>query len=54
MFELNVFPMISAGVGVLALIFALYLVISKINTVDVGTARMKEISTYIQKEPWHF
>lgn len=49
MFELNVFPMISAGVGVLALIFALYLVISKINTVDVGTARMKEISTYIQK-----
>lgn len=49
MFELNVFPMISAGVGVLALIFALYLVISKINTVEVGTARMKEISTYIQK-----
>jgi len=49
MFELNVFPMISAGVGVLALIFALYLVVSKINTVEVGTARMKEISTYIQK-----
>ena len=49
MFDLNVFPIISAGVGVLALIFALYLVLSKINTVDVGTARMKEISTYIQK-----
>lgn len=49
MFELGVFPLIAAGVGVLALLFALYLVISKINTVDVGTKRMKEISTYIQK-----
>lgn len=49
MFELEVFPLIAAGVGVLALLFALYLVISKINTVDVGTERMKEISTYIQK-----
>lgn len=49
MFDLNVFPYISAGVGVLALIFALYLVVTKINTVDVGTARMKEIATYIQK-----
>ncbi|MBI9011053.1 MAG: sodium-translocating pyrophosphatase [Clostridiales bacterium] len=49
MFELEVFPLIAASVGVLALLFALYLVISKINTVDVGTARMKEISTYIQK-----
>jgi len=49
MFELGVFPLIAAGVGVLALLFALYLVVSKINTVDVGTDRMKEISTYIQK-----
>ncbi len=49
MFELEVFPLIAAGIGVLALLFALYLVISKINTVDVGTERMKEISTYIQK-----
>jgi len=49
MFELNVFPLIAAGVGVLALLFALYLVVSKINTVEVGTPRMKEISTYIQK-----
>ncbi|MCH4889123.1 sodium-translocating pyrophosphatase [Acidaminobacter sp. JC074] len=49
MFELGVFPLIAAGVGVLALLFALYLVVSKINTVDVGTERMKEISTYIQK-----
>lgn len=49
MFELEVFPLIAAGVGVLALIFALYLVVSKVNTVDVGTERMKEISTYIQK-----
>jgi len=49
MFELEIFPLIAAGVGVLALFFALYLVISKINTVDVGNERMKEISTYIQK-----
>ena len=49
MFELEVFPLIAAGVGVLALLFALYLVVSKINTVDVGTERMKEIATYIQK-----
>ena len=49
MFELEVFPLIAAGVGVLALLFALYLVVTKINTVDVGTERMKEIATYIQK-----
>lgn len=49
MFELGIFPLIAAGIGVLALIFALYLVVSKINTVAVGTERMKEISTYIQK-----
>ncbi|MBN2797424.1 MAG: sodium-translocating pyrophosphatase [Clostridia bacterium] len=49
MFELDLFPIIAAGVGVLALIFALYLVISKINTVDVGNKRMQEISSYIQK-----
>jgi K(+)-stimulated pyrophosphate-energized sodium pump len=49
MFDLELFPLIAAGVGVLALIFALYLVVSKINTVNVGTERMKEISTYIQK-----
>lgn len=46
---LEIFPLIAAGVGVLALIFALYLVLSKINTVEVGTERMKEISMYIQK-----
>lgn len=35
--------------GVLALIFAYFLVISKINTVDAGTERMKEIANYIQE-----
>lgn len=35
--------------GVLALIFAYFLVISKINSVDAGTERMKEIANYIQE-----
>lgn len=35
--------------GVLALIFAYFLVISKINTVDAGTERMREIANYIQE-----
>lgn len=46
--NLEIFPLIAAGVGVLALIFAVYLVFTKINTVEVGTQRMKEISSYIQ------
>jgi K(+)-stimulated pyrophosphate-energized sodium pump len=33
--------------GLLALAFAYYLVTAKINTVNVGTERMKEISSYI-------
>ncbi|MCP4324339.1 MAG: sodium-translocating pyrophosphatase, partial [Alteromonadales bacterium] len=47
--NLEFITLISVGIGVLALVFAMYLVITKINTVDVGTERMKEISTYIQK-----
>ncbi len=35
--------------GVLALLFAFFLVTTKINTVDAGTERMKEIATYIQE-----
>ena len=35
-------------VGVLALVFA-FMLSSKINKVDVGTERMKEISTYIHE-----
>ena len=39
---------VAAIVGVVALFFAFYLSSTKINKVSVGTARMKEISTYIQ------
>jgi K(+)-stimulated pyrophosphate-energized sodium pump len=35
--------------GLLALMFAYYLVTAKINTVNVGNERMKEISTYIHE-----
>ncbi|WP_092592116.1 sodium-translocating pyrophosphatase [Acidaminobacter hydrogenoformans] len=35
--------------GLLALAFAYYLVTAKINTVNVGTERMKEISSYIHE-----
>jgi K(+)-stimulated pyrophosphate-energized sodium pump len=35
--------------GLLALMFAYYLVAAKINTVNVGNERMKEISTYIHE-----
>jgi len=43
------FSMIYAApvAGLLALAFAYYLVSAKINTVNVGTERMKEISSYI-------
>jgi K(+)-stimulated pyrophosphate-energized sodium pump len=43
------FSMIYAApvAGLLALAFAYYLVTAKINTVNVGTERMKEISSYI-------
>ena len=38
-------------VGVIALIFAYYLS-NKINRMDAGTDRMKEISTYIEEGQW--
>jgi K(+)-stimulated pyrophosphate-energized sodium pump len=41
--------LIASGVGVLALLFAVYLTNAKIKPVAVGTERMKEISTYIQE-----
>lgn len=45
------FSMIYAApvAGLLALAFAYYLVSAKINTVNVGTERMKEISSYIHE-----
>lgn len=43
------FSVIAPVVGVVALIFAYYLNASKINKVDVGTPRMKEISSYIHE-----
>ena len=39
--------LLAAGAGVLALIFAYYLVVVRINKVEIGTDRMKEISGYI-------
>jgi len=41
--------LIAAGIGVIALIFALYLSASRINNVSAGTERMVQISTYIQE-----
>ncbi len=41
--------LIAAGIGIVALVFAYYLAISKIKSVSAGTDRMKEISTYIQE-----
>ena len=45
---MNIF-LVASAVGVVALLFALYLTNVKIKPVDVGTERMKEISTYIQE-----
>ncbi|MGF7056668.1 sodium-translocating pyrophosphatase [Brassicibacter mesophilus] len=44
---MNTFVILAPIVGVIALLFALYKA-SVINKVDVGTERMKEISSYIQ------
>ncbi len=41
--------LVAAGVGVIALVFAYYLAVSRIKSVSAGTDRMKEISTYIQE-----
>ncbi|MBN2898076.1 MAG: sodium-translocating pyrophosphatase [Clostridia bacterium] len=41
--------LVAAGVGVLALLFAYYLVNAKINKVSAGNERMVEISTYIHE-----
>lgn len=41
--------LVAAGVGLIALLFAYYLVSSKINNVSAGNDRMVEISTYIQE-----
>ncbi len=49
MFEVNTFTWIAATTGIVALLFALYLSLAKINTVSVGTKRMKEISSYIHR-----
>lgn len=43
------FTLVAAGVGLVALIFAYYLVNAKINKVSAGNERMVEISTYIQE-----
>lgn len=43
------YALMSAGVGVLALIFAAFLVVKKINTVVVTHDRMNEIASYIQE-----
>ncbi|MCT4633174.1 MAG: sodium-translocating pyrophosphatase [Firmicutes bacterium] len=43
------FSVIAPVVGVVALFFAYYLNVSKVNKVDVGTPRMEEISSYIHE-----
>lgn len=43
------YALMSAGVGVLALIYAAFLVVKKINTVVVTHDRMNEIASYIQE-----
>jgi K(+)-stimulated pyrophosphate-energized sodium pump len=39
--------LIAAGVGILALVYAYYLTVTKINNMSEGTDRMKEIVSYI-------
>ena len=43
------YALMSAGAGILALIFAAFLVVKKINTVKVDHARMNEIASYIHE-----
>ena len=43
------YALMSAGVGVLALIYAAFLVVKKIDTVVVTHDRMNEIASYIQE-----
>ncbi len=42
------YALLSAGAGLIALIFAAFLVVRKINVILVNHPRMKEIATYIQ------
>ena len=41
--------LLAAGAGIIALLFAFFLVNTRINTVDAGNERMKEISSYIHE-----
>jgi len=43
------YALLSAGVGILALVFAFFLVVRKINTVTVTHDRMNEIASYIHE-----
>lgn len=43
------YALLSAGAGVLALVFALFLVVRKINTINVTHTRMNEIASYIHE-----
>lgn len=43
------YALLSAGVGIVALVFAFFLVIRKINTVTVTHDRMNEIASYIHE-----
>lgn len=43
------YALMSAGAGVLALLFAAFLVVKRINTVKVDHARMNEIASYIHE-----
>ena len=43
------YALYSAGVGIVALVFAFFLVIRKIDTVTVKHDRMNEIASYIQE-----
>ncbi|MBM7561099.1 sodium-translocating pyrophosphatase [Fusibacter tunisiensis] len=43
------YSLLSAGAGVIALVFAAYLVFMKINTISVNHPRMNEIASYIHE-----
>lgn len=43
------YALLSAGAGVLALVFAAFLVVRKINTISVNHDRMNEIASYIHE-----
>ncbi|MEA1975606.1 MAG: sodium-translocating pyrophosphatase [Bacillota bacterium] len=43
------FVMIAMVAGVIALIFAYFTAVNKVNKMEVGTERMEELSTYIQE-----